>query len=105
MAWNGGERVKLSEDEIEQRLEELPGWQREDQFIRKRFGFASFPEAVAFVNRVAEIAERRNHHPLISIDYKYVTLRFTTWHAGGLTSEDFDEAKEIESLYASKEAT
>ncbi|WP_206831915.1 4a-hydroxytetrahydrobiopterin dehydratase [Alicyclobacillus fructus] len=97
--------MKLSDDEIAQRLAGLPGWQREDHFIRKRFGFASFPDAIAFVNEVAEIAERRNHHPFISIDYKYVTLRFTTWHAGGLTDEDFDEAQEIESLYASKTAT
>ncbi|WP_206879772.1 4a-hydroxytetrahydrobiopterin dehydratase [Alicyclobacillus mali (ex Roth et al. 2021)] len=97
--------MRLPHDEIERRLTGLPGWQHEDQFIRKRFGFASFADAVSFVNRVAEIAERRNHHPFISIDYKYVTLRFTTWHAGGLTSEDFDEAEEIERLYASKETT
>ncbi|SIT14116.1 4a-hydroxytetrahydrobiopterin dehydratase [Alicyclobacillus vulcanalis] len=97
--------MKWSESEIEQGLAELPGWQRDGQFIRKRYGFESFADAIAFVNRVAEIAERRNHHPFISIDYKYVTLRFTTWHAGGLTAEDFEEAKEIEAVYASKEAT
>lgn len=97
--------MKLSDAEIEARLAQLPGWQRDEQFIRRRFGFSSFPEAIAFVNRVAEVAERRNHHPFISIDYKYVTLRLTTWHAGGLTAEDFEEAQEIESLYASEEAT
>jgi len=87
-----GQNIKLSEDEIERylALPEAEGWKREDgKWIVRKYRFASFPEAIAFVNEVADIAERLNHHPFIAIDYKLVTLRITSWHAGGLTALDF----------------
>lgn len=90
----------LSEAEISHRLSGIPEWKRDGKFISRRYAFQSFMEAMAFTNRVAEVAERRNHHPFISIDYKMVTLRLTSWHAGGLTSADFDEAAELDKIYA-----
>ena len=50
--------------------------------------FDGFPQAIAFVNRVAELAEAENHHPDIAISYKRVTLRWSTHSAGGITDRD-----------------
>ncbi|MDI3328330.1 MAG: 4a-hydroxytetrahydrobiopterin dehydratase [Alicyclobacillaceae bacterium] len=91
--------MKLTEEQIQERLPEIPEWSLDGKRISRRFRFSSFPEAVRFVGAVAEVAERRNHHPFISIDYKVVTLQLTTWHAGGLTELDFEEAKELDELY------
>ncbi len=91
--------MRLSEEEIAERLVEVPDWALEDKRIRRRYKFSSFKDAIAFVNQVADSAERRNHHPFISIDFKFVTLELTSWHAGGLTETDFEEAQEFDSLY------
>lgn len=89
----------LEEPEIERELATIRDWKREDKQIVRRYHFKTFPAAMAFVNRVADIAEARNHHPFIAIDYRHVTLRLTTWHAGGLTALDFDEAREFDAAY------
>jgi len=95
-----GKQPLLTERELEAALKELEGWKVEDggkRIVRTRL-FPSFTEAVAFVNRVAGIAEERNHHPFIGIDYRKVTLRLTTWHSGGLTALDVESAKAYEAL-------
>jgi 4a-hydroxytetrahydrobiopterin dehydratase len=63
-------------------------WPEIDGALEHTFELASFPEAIAFVNRVAELAERENHHPDITISYKKVTLRWTTHSEGGITDRD-----------------
>ena len=63
-------------------------WQEVDDGLERTFEFPSFPEAIGFVNRVAELAERENHHPDIAVSYKKVTLRWTTHSAGGITERD-----------------
>lgn len=83
----------LSEPELAEGLRSLSGWNVEEGKLVKKYLFPGFPEAVAFVNKVAEIAERLNHHPFISIDYRRVTLRLTTWHSGGITKLDIESAK------------
>ena len=80
---------KLSEREADQRLGGLRGWTRDCDAIRKQFTFAGFPEAVAFVNRIAPEAEAADHHPDILITYKRVTLTYSTHSEGGLTEKDF----------------
>ena len=89
----------LSEEALEAGLLELTGWTVEDGkwLVRKRL-FGSFMEAVAFVNKVADIAEDMNHHPFIGIDFRRVTLRLTTWNSGGLTLLDIDSAKAYDRL-------
>jgi 4a-hydroxytetrahydrobiopterin dehydratase len=85
--------MKLEDREIESRLEQTEGWKREDEkWISRKYRFPKFTDAIAFVNQVAEIAERRNHHPMIAIDYRMVTLRLSSWNAGGITQEDFASA-------------
>ncbi|MBX5435897.1 MAG: 4a-hydroxytetrahydrobiopterin dehydratase [Alicyclobacillaceae bacterium] len=89
----------MAAPEIQARLAALPEWSLDQKQIVRRYRFLSFRDAMRFANGVAEVAERRNHHPFIAIDYKVVTLRLTSWHAGGLTDADFDEAREFDQLY------
>jgi 4a-hydroxytetrahydrobiopterin dehydratase len=78
--------------EAERRLASIPGWTLDGQSIRKQFTFADFPAAVAFVNRLVPGAEAEDHHPDILVNYKRVTLTYTTHSEGGLTLKDFDGA-------------
>lgn len=64
------------------------GWQEVDGALERTFELPSFAEAIAFVNRVAELAERENHHPDMTISFKKVTLRWTTHSEGGITDRD-----------------
>ena len=68
---------------------ELPGWTLLDKQIQRKFTFADFAEAVSFVVRVGFAAEAADHHPDILINYKRVTLTFSTHSEGGLTEKDF----------------
>jgi len=69
------------------------GWQERGEALEREFEFPSFPEAIAFVNRIAELAEAENHHPDIAVSYRRVTLRWTTHSAGGITDRDRDLAE------------
>jgi 4a-hydroxytetrahydrobiopterin dehydratase len=80
---------KLSRTDAEQRLKTLNGWRLEGDQITKQYTFGGFPEAVAFVDRLAPEAEAADHHPDILINYKRVTLTYSTHSEGGLTDKDF----------------
>jgi len=86
---------KLTEDEIETRLNRTDGWQREGDTIVRKLTFPSFMEAIAFIDRIAELADEADHHPEIFNVYDRVTLTLTTHDAGGLTNRDFDLADAI----------
>jgi 4a-hydroxytetrahydrobiopterin dehydratase len=88
----------LSRSDAEARLRELPGWALEGDAIRKQFVFAGFPEAVAFVGRLVPGAEAADHHPDVLINYKRVTLTYSTHSEGGLTDKDFAGAKMAEQV-------
>jgi 4a-hydroxytetrahydrobiopterin dehydratase len=81
--------MKLTRSDAEQRMKSLTGWTLDGDAIRKQYTFADFPQAVAFVNRIAPGAERADHHPDILINYKRVTLTYSTHDEGGLTEKDF----------------
>jgi 4a-hydroxytetrahydrobiopterin dehydratase len=91
-----GMAERLSEQEVGNALAGLPGWNREGDEIRKQYTFADFFAAIAFVNRVAGLAEAAGHHPDITINYNRVTLALTTHDAGGLTGNDVALAGQIE---------
>jgi 4a-hydroxytetrahydrobiopterin dehydratase len=76
-------------------------WQEADGALERTYEFSSFPEAIAFVNRLAELAERENHHPDIAVSYKKVTLRWTTHSAGGITERDRELAARSDELVES----
>ena len=78
----------LSKAEIDEQLKALNGWTLDGKAIRKQFTFKGFPEAVAFVNRLVPDAERADHHPDITINYRRVTLSWSTHDEGGLTAKD-----------------
>ena len=73
-------------------------WDEVDGALERTLEFASFPEAIAFVNRLAELAEREDHHPDLHIDYRRVTVRWTTHSAGGITDRDRALAAETANL-------
>ncbi len=79
-------------------LEQLDGWHHIKKAIAKTFSFSTFNDAIKFVNTVALLAEKHNHHPEITIDYNKVSLSLTTKDSGGLTEKDFALAKEIDIL-------
>jgi len=89
---------KLDRQEAERRLKGLSGWTLEGDAIRKQFTFKDFPEAIAFVNRLAPEAEAVDHHPDILINYKRVTLTYSTHDEGGLTDKDFAGASTADRL-------
>jgi 4a-hydroxytetrahydrobiopterin dehydratase len=78
--------------EAQKRLQKLPGWSLAGDAIRRQFTFAGFPEAIAFVVRLGYAAEAADHHPDILVNYKRVTLTYSTHSAGGLTEKDFEGA-------------
>jgi 4a-hydroxytetrahydrobiopterin dehydratase len=89
---------RLTDPEIQERLAGLDGWTLEGSAIRKQYTLGSFPDAVAFVTRLAFDAESADHHPDILINYKRVTLTFSTHSEGGLTQKDFDGARTVDAL-------
>ena len=90
--------MKLSRAEAEQRVKGLDGWALEGDAIRKQYTFKDFLEAVAFVNRLAPEVEAADHHPDILINYKRVTLTYSTHSEGGLTVKDFAGAATADRL-------
>ena len=77
------------------------GWQEEGGALRQDFRFKDFAEALAFVNRVGEVAEQMNHHPDIDIRWNTVTLRLSTHSAGNVvTDNDRALAARIDGLVA-----
>jgi 4a-hydroxytetrahydrobiopterin dehydratase len=83
---------KLTTSDIQNRMKTLSGWTLEGDAIKKQFTFRDFPEAIAFVNRLAPKAEAADHHPDILVNYKRVTLTYSTHSEGGLTEKDFEGA-------------
>ncbi|MCL4220155.1 MAG: 4a-hydroxytetrahydrobiopterin dehydratase [Phycisphaerales bacterium] len=91
---------RLSEAEIKASLADVPDWSELDGEIQRTYQFSDFDEAMRFVNRVAEQAESSQHHPDILIRYNKVTLSLSTHDAGGITSKDFELARQAD-LFAS----
>ena len=81
--------MRLSPSDIGERVKALEGWTLESDAIKKQFTFRGFPEAVAFVNQLVPEAEAADHHPDILINYRRVTLTYSTHSEGGLTIKDF----------------
>lgn len=92
--------MRLTNEEIINVLLTAEKWELVDEkWIEKKFRFQEFMQAIHFTNEVAKLSEEYNHHPFISIDYKLVTLRMTSWNARGLTKLDFTLAKEFNQVY------
>ena len=94
--------MKLSVEQARTRMGELGGWTLDGEAIRKQFVFRGFPEAVAFVSRLVPHAEAADHHPDVLINYKRVTLTYSTHSEGGLTDKDFDGARMADRVASEK---
>ncbi len=88
----------LGDSEIEARLAEHPGWEREGAAIRKSFKRGDFVGSVNFVQSLVEPAEAMNHHPDLEISWDTVTVSLSTHSEGGVTAADFELAAKIDAL-------
>lgn len=88
----------LSDEEIEERLAERPGWERRGQAILRELRTSDFAGAVELLNRIAPVAEEMNHHPDVSISWNRLTVSLTTHSQGALTESDFELARRIDEL-------
>jgi 4a-hydroxytetrahydrobiopterin dehydratase len=89
---------RLSDAAIEDALATLPGWSRHGEALEKLFTFPSFPDAVAFIVRLAFDAEAADHHPDLVVSYRRVTVRYATHSEGGITEKDVDGARTADRL-------
>ncbi|MFC9516688.1 4a-hydroxytetrahydrobiopterin dehydratase [Nocardiaceae bacterium NPDC056970] len=91
----------LSDTEIDTALTDLPNWRRDGATLVRTVESASFPAAIALVDRVAEAAEAMNHHPDMDIRWRKVTYSLSTHSAGGITASDLELARRIDDLASS----
>jgi 4a-hydroxytetrahydrobiopterin dehydratase len=84
---------KLSQADIHSRLAELPHWAQRGEAITRTMKFPSFPDAIAFLTRLAFAAEGSDHHPDLHISFRTVTISWSTHSEGGVTEKDFAGAK------------
>jgi 4a-hydroxytetrahydrobiopterin dehydratase len=92
---------KLSDAQIRDDMKSLPGWEYQDNALRKMFRFKEFMDGIRFIGRIAEIAEAADHHPDMHINYTRVTFICSTHSEGGVTEKDIRLAKQIEQAFAS----
>ncbi|MFB5635787.1 MAG: 4a-hydroxytetrahydrobiopterin dehydratase [Nitrosopumilus sp.] len=90
--------IRLSQLDIEEELKNLPGWSVVNEKLHKEFEFASFNEAFGFMTRAAMEIEKMNHHPEWFNVYNRITVELTTHDAGGITKNDVNLAKILNSL-------
>ena len=96
-----GREQPLDEEALRAALAGLEGWERDGATIVKRFRFKGFRAAIAFVDRVAEVVNRANHHPDIHIEhYKHVRIVLTTHATKSISQADIDVARDIEAVAA-----
>jgi 4a-hydroxytetrahydrobiopterin dehydratase len=91
---------RLSDEELRAHLAALPGWTFANNRIEKAYAFANFHETMAFVNAVAHVAHRQDHHPELAVSYGRCGIGYTTHDAGGVTLNDCICAARIERLAA-----
>jgi 4a-hydroxytetrahydrobiopterin dehydratase len=89
--------ARLSDEEGEERLDAVEGWEREGAAIVKEFDNGDFKGSVDFVNRITPVAEEMNHYPDLEISWSTVKVKLSTDSEGGLTTNDFDLAAKIDS--------
>ena len=85
----------LTDDRLRDELHRLEGWEADGDTIRRTLEFDSFPEAIAFINRVATLAQAANHHPELTNVYSRVEVTLTSHDAGGVTEKDLELAERI----------
>jgi len=93
-------QAAMSAAEIGAQLQQLDGWSHKDGALEKNFRFADYHHTMAFVNAVAWIAHREDHHPDIAFGYNRCSVRFNTHSVGGISLNDFICAAKVDALAA-----
>jgi len=88
----------LSNSDIQYAISDLNGWEFENNAIHKIFTFESYLNSIAFINRLAEIAEENNHHPDMVVGWCKIDVAFSSHDQGGVTTACIDMAKKAESV-------
>ena len=90
--------MRLSQTDIDEELKNLPGWSVVNEKFHKEFQFDNFNQAFGFMTRAAMEIEKMNHHPEWFNVYNKITIELTTHDAGGITKNDVNLAKILNSL-------
>lgn len=102
--WSKVRRRALTPTEVVTRLVTAPGWKLAGDgasaAIEKTFTFANFHETMGFVNALAFVAHRQDHHPELVVSYGRCIVRFNTHDVGGISDTDFDCAAQVDALLA-----
>ena len=100
--WSTQKRRACSATEIISHLAKLEGWKLtgDGVAVEKTFHFANYFETIAFVNAVAMVAHKQDHHPDLSVHYNRCVVRFNTHDVGGISVSDFDCAAQVDALLA-----
>lgn len=89
----------LTQDEAKNMLKQLDGWELKDNTIRKTFAFKNYYPVIAFVNAVAWMTHREDHHPDMSVGYNQCRVEYSTHAIGGLSENDFICAAKVDALF------
>ncbi len=95
----GGGVLPLSQPEIDDLLRQLEGWQRQDLRISKTYPFKNYYQTITFVNAVAWMAHREDHHPDLTVTYNSCRVDYSTHDIGGLSINDFNCAAKVDALF------
>jgi 4a-hydroxytetrahydrobiopterin dehydratase len=93
-----GDTQHLTQEEISVLLNQLDSWTQSDQIISKVFEFNNHYQTIAFVNALAWISHREDHHPDMKVGYNKCCIEYTTHSVGGLSENDFICAAKVDSL-------
>lgn len=97
-AANPGERP-YAPTEVEAQLTELPGWSYRDGSLERGFSFGNYHDTIAFVNALAWMVHREDHHPELAVGYNRCVVRWNTHSAGGITDNDFICAAKTDAVF------
>lgn len=89
----------LTQPEIDGMMRQLDGWQQHDQAIAKTYQFKNYYQVIAFVNAVAWMTHREDHHPDMTVGYSKCRMEYTTHAIGGLSENDFICAAKVDALF------
>ena len=102
--WSTQKRRACSATEVVTHLSKLEGWKLTGDganvAVEKTFHFADYFETIAFVNAVALVAHKQDHHPDLQVHYNRCMVRFNTHDVGGISASDFDCAAQVDALLA-----
>jgi len=94
-----GDVAPLTTDEITALLSQLTGWQSNNHLIEKTYKFKNYYQTMAFVNAIAWVSHREDHHPDITVGYNNCRVEYTTHAINGLSENDFICAAKIDKLF------